>query len=141
MTFSVLRIGFQQSNYPITEGSPVEVCVEVLEGSSAVPITLTVDTTEGTAEGIIKPSQGIPVNVFAFCFLGSDYNLTQPAELVLFAGENRTCTDIMTTDDEIYEDDESFFATLSSTNEDVLVTINSAVILITDDDGKMLFPW
>jgi hypothetical protein len=119
---NLLRIGFQPSDYTITEGSPVEVCVEVLEGSSAVPITLTVDATEGTAEG-------------------SDYDLTQPAELVLFAGETRTCTDIMTTDDEIYEDDESFFATLSSTNEDVLVTINSAVILITDDDGKMLFPW
>ena len=61
--FSALRIGFQQSDYPITEGSPVEVCVEILEGSSAVPITLTVNATEGTAEGIVKPSQGIPFNV------------------------------------------------------------------------------
>ena len=110
-----------------------------MEGSSAVPITLTVDTTEGTAEGI-KPSQGIPVNEFVLCFLGSEYNLTQPAELVLFAGENRTCTFIMTTDDEIYEADESFFTTLTSTNEGVVITISSAAILITDDDGMYMFP-
>ena len=44
----------------------------------------------------------------------------------------------MTTDDEIYEDDESFFATLSSTNAEIFVAINSAAILITDDDGKFL---
>ena len=72
-------------------------------------------------------------------FLESDYNLTQPAELVLVAGETRTCTDIMTTDDEIYEDDESFFATLTSANEGVVITISSAAILITDDDGTYMF--
>ena len=77
--------------------------------------------------------------VFALRFLASDYNLTQPAELVLFAGENRTCTYIMTTDDEIYEADESFFATLTSANEGVVITISSAAILITDDDGTYVF--
>ena len=48
-----LRIGFQPLNYTTNEGSSVNVCVEVLQGTSAVPITLIVDTTEGTAEGII----------------------------------------------------------------------------------------
>ena len=57
---------------------------------------------------------------------------------MLGAREASTCTDIMTTDDEIYEDDESFFATLSSTNAEIFVAINSAAILITDDDGKFL---
>ena len=46
----------------------------------------------------------------------------------------------MTTDDEIYEADESFFATLTSTNEGVVITISSAAILITDNDGMYMFP-
>ena len=58
---------------------------------------------------------------------------------MIVAGETSTCTDIMTTDDEIYEADESFFATLTSTIEDVVLTISSAAILITDDDGTYMF--
>ena len=50
---SALSIGFQPSTYTTTEGSTVGVCVEVLSGSSAVPIPISISTSEGTAEGSV----------------------------------------------------------------------------------------
>lgn len=73
-----------------------------------------------------------------FLFLGSDYSLVQPVELVLSGGVTRTCADIVAIGDEVYEDNESFFAVLSSPNDDVIITTSSASILIIDNDGKWL---
>ena len=61
--YSALSVGFQPPNYTINEGSTVSVCIEVLEGSIAVPITLMVEISEGTAEGNIKHIQRILVYI------------------------------------------------------------------------------
>lgn len=49
-SISAVSVGFQESTYNVTEGDTVSVCLEILEGSSGVPITISVGTTEGTAE-------------------------------------------------------------------------------------------
>ena len=54
------------------------------------------------------------------------------------AGITITCTTISTIDDEVYEDDESFIAILSSTNDHILIASRTVVIYITDNDGGFL---
>ena len=49
--FSALSVGFQRSSYNVTEGAPVRLCLQIFEGNSAVPVTISVGTAEGTAEG------------------------------------------------------------------------------------------
>ena len=71
-------------------------------------------------------------------FPGNDFEISDPVQLVLGSGTTSTCTDIATTHDEVYEDTESFTATLTTTNGDVAITIDSATILITDNDGGCL---
>ena len=133
---SALSIGFQPSTYTTTEGSTVGVCVEVLSGSSAIPILISITTSEGTAEGSVH-SQNNTVFHSSF-FSGNDFEISDPVQLVLGSGTTSTCTDIATTHDEVYEDTESFTATLTTTNGDVAITIDSATILITDNDGGCL---
>ena len=69
-------------------------------------------------------------------FAGNDFNNTESFELVLDIGIASTCTSLSTFDDDLYEDDESFFATLSSTNENITLSASSATITITDNDGE-----
>lgn len=52
-------------------------------------------------------------------------------------GVPSSCTNIMTRDDDVYEDDESFFATLSSQYENIIFPISSASILIIENDGTV----
>ena len=52
-------------------------------------------------------------------------------------GVPSSCTDIMTRDDDVYEDDESFFATLSSQYENIVLPISSASVLIIENDGTV----
>ena len=100
-----------------------------------------VEISEGTAEGNIKHIQRILVYIPALSFSGNDYNFTQPVELALGAGVISACTDVTTNDDEVYESNETLVATLSSTNDDVIITISSASILIIDNDGKVFCIW
>ena len=48
---SEILIGFQPSTYTITEGLSVSVCAVMLDGASAITITVPVSITGGTAEG------------------------------------------------------------------------------------------
>ena len=128
-------MGFQPSTYVTNEGSSVSVCITILDGSSAVPITLSVGISEGTADGNSNHSTQVTDDVPSLSFSASDYNHTQSAALVLGAGISSTCIDIVIINDEVYEENESFLATVSTTNDNVVVTISSAVVLIIDDDG------
>ena len=48
---AALSISFDQLSYNVTEGSPVSVCTVIMDGTSAVPVALSIDTSEGTANG------------------------------------------------------------------------------------------
>ena len=49
--FSALTIGLNQSSYSVSEGVFVGVCVDIVNGTSDIPVTVIVDTSEGTADG------------------------------------------------------------------------------------------
>ena len=65
----------------------------------------------------------------------SDYGVPVPPQLVFALRVSSLCTDIATTDDAVYEENESLNLFLSSTNENVDITGNLATILIIDNDG------
>lgn len=48
------------------------------------------------------------------------------------------CTGIATTDDDIYEENETLSVSLSSTSDDVNIIIGSAIVEIINNDGKYL---
>ena len=53
-------------------------------------------------------------------------------------GATRACTSIVTVDDDIYEEDETFSVSLSSTSGSVVITLSSATVQIIDNDGESI---
>ena len=51
-------------------------------------------------------------------------------------GATTGCTNIATVDDNIHEEDEIFFVSLSSISDSVVITLSSATVRITDNDGR-----
>ena len=54
------------------------------------------------------------------------------------SGLQRDCATITVGNDTILEDDESFSVVLTSTDPDVTINPNTAVVTLTNDDGKYL---
>ena len=69
-----------------------------------------------------------------------DYGVPVPSQLFFDVGIPGLCTNIMTTNDQVYEDNESFTVSLSSTSSNVDVSASIATVIITNNDGmKILF--
>ena len=68
-----------------------------------------------------------------------DYGVPVPSQLSFDVGVSSLCTNITTTDDEVYEENESFTVSLSSTSSNVDVSGSIATVLITDDDCKKYY--
>lgn len=67
-----------------------------------------------------------------------DYGIPVPSQLLFNVGVSSLCIDISTTDDDVYEDDELFTVSLSSTSDNVDVSSSITTILITNNDGMHL---
>ena len=66
---------------------------------------------------------------------GVDY--TSITVTLIFDGSNtRQCNEVAITDDNIYEDDETFSVTLTTGDEDVTLEPDNGIVTITDDDGS-----
>ena len=64
-----------------------------------------------------------------------DYEVPVPSQLVFGVGMSSLCTDITTTDDGVYERNESISLTLASEDENIDVSGNSTTVSIIDNDG------
>ena len=53
-------------------------------------------------------------------------------------GTTRACTSIATVDDDIYEEDETFSVSLSSTSGSVVINLSSVTVQIIDNDGESI---
>ena len=62
----------------------------------------------------------------------NDHGIPVPSQLVFGVGVSSLCTDITTTDDVVYEENESFILLLSG---NVDITEDTATVLILDNDG------
>ena len=64
---------------------------------------------------------------------------TAITEVLTFSGNVlRECANIFITSDEIYEEDENFFVTLTTSDSDVTLNPADAEVTIIDDDGRMI---
>ena len=64
----------------------------------------------------------------------NDYGV--PSQLVFAVGVSTLCADVTTTDDAVYEGNESLTLTLASEDENVDVSGSTATVSIIDNDGK-----
>ena len=67
----------------------------------------------------------------------SDYGVPVPPQLVFDVGVSSLCTDIPTTDDGVYEENELFTVSLLSRGN-VNVSHSITTVIITNDDCKCL---
>ena len=64
---------------------------------------------------------------------------TAISEVLTFSGTVlRKCANISITSDELYEEDENFFVTLTTSDSDVTLNPVDGEITIIDDDGRMI---
>ena len=65
-----------------------------------------------------------------------DYGDPLPLVLIFEVGATVACTAISSVVDFIYEEDETFLVDISSTQDGVVIDVNSSIIIITDNDGE-----
>lgn len=68
----------------------------------------------------------------------TDFGTPIPSQLVFDVATSTVCTGIATTDDDIYEENETLSVSLSSTSDGVNIIIGSATVEIINNDGKYL---
>ena len=101
----------------------VQVCAVIDQGQIQGAVIVNIDTRDNVA------------------LAGSDYTALQNIALTFEAPSTTACTDIVITNDQLYEIDENFFGSLTSPDP-TRVTINpardEASIEIIDEDGTSL---
>ena len=70
-------------------------------------------------------------------YLVDDAFPPSPLQLVFSVGNISACTTIRTQSDTVYEDNEMFTVSLTSTNPSISISVSSAVVEITDNDGML----
>ena len=119
-----MRVGFQQLRYSVNEnGVSVEVCAVIEQGEIEGNVVVNIQTSDRSAVAV------------------DDYTALQNAVLTFEAPSTRACTNININNDQLYEIDEDFVATLT-TPDPSRVVINPARdetnIEILDDDSESL---
>lgn len=66
----------------------------------------------------------------------TDFRIPVPSQLVFDVGISTACADIATDNDNIYEENETLLVSLTSTSNGVNITVGSATVEITNNDGK-----
>ena len=113
---AVVTIGFEETIYYVSENeNQIEICVMLQSGHLSRPVSLIFSSSNGSAQ--------------------SPKDYTDVMLETMFKGD-RKCIDILITDDNIVEDNESFFLRLNST--DLTVTINLPVISVTIIDNDIV---
>lgn len=159
------EIGFTQAMYAVVEGQNLSVCLQ-LSGSLSETVDVTVTATPGTAQGTVQLHRlhggckgqyyahidtddtyhlcgyltgKLHVTPLIFAAMGVDY--TFPDMVVPFDGtQSPICVTLITTDDSIYEFDETLVLDLQISPSDASIVSlipSMASVTITDDDVGM----
>ena len=75
-------------------------------------------------------------SLFAFISEGADYTMVNSV-LTLNASGDPACVDVATTGDDVLENDETFFVSLTSADSAVMFSASTATVVISND-GKCL---
>ncbi len=132
--FSDVSVSFDQSTYDVEEGNVVFLRV-VLNILSTSDITVMLDTSDGTAEGMAIIISDVP-RISSFTLTApSDYTSVS-AQLTIPAGELEVSSPVTCNSDDIDDPDEIFSATLSNPSAANLGVIPTTTIQITDTNGE-----
>ena len=141
-TFSTaISVEFDQNSYEVEEGGNVSVCV-VLLGETDQPVVVMLTSQQGTATGqnILCLTEKQTVTLFPYTYHraeGDDYESVS-VELT-FSGDSAMevlCHSVSPVDDTVVENEEVFTLSLSTSESLVTIPIGSAVLRITDNDGR-----
>jgi len=133
----------EETSYTTAEdGGSVEVCAVVVEGVLERSAEVSISTVDGSATGQLVfcpfPILSGMSKYWSSLSGGEDY--TSITTVLTFDGSNtRGCSDVPITDDNIYEDDETFSVTLTTEDGDVTLEPDSGVVIITDEDGGLSY--
>ena len=138
---AAITIGFERTMYIVDEGGQTEVCAILISGTLEKEVLVSVDSSDGTANGT-QPQPHIQTNyiidtdaLFLFILVGADYNAV--AETLTFdAGTSRACFNTSALQDELLEDDEDYSLTLTSDEPGLTLAPDVATVTIPDDDRE-----
>lgn len=135
MTVNILQ------NEILSEESLAPICVFL--GTSNVEKSVNITVTpiaDGTATGraIFTYSSIFLMVCFAILAGGVDFSL-ENVSILISPPDATGCANVIITDDDIREGEETFSVTISSTDDAVLLGSSTAVVTIRDDDGKHLY--
>ncbi len=139
ITSTVVTVSFDPTSYVVEEGDEVLLRV-VLNIPSTSDITVMLDTSDGTAEGIYYSMYDISIIKFLFTHLHTapgDYDSVS-TELTIPAGDIDISFPVTCNIDDIDDPDEVFSATLSDPSGANL-GVDTATIAITDINGVFRF--
>lgn len=130
-----MEIGFVQSLYTASEGDiPVEVCVEIKQGSLGVPVIISILSTDSTYGNTY---------IINICFLPRlcQHLPTETTPMILIPSNPETCVSIVIIDDTILELNETLTLYISVTEQMSIVVhlsqySSTSTILITDNDSE-----
>ena len=149
-------IGFEQAMYAVMEGDPtptVDVCVTVGNGRVANSLTVPINalpTSTATGQGsmfsaYLELLEGEYKRLWAFLFLlsiftaeGEDYELSDPAEIVIPANMARGCLTVTILQSAVVEGEEEIRLAIDSTAVNATVVDAETTIVIAPDGGKTL---
>ena len=140
--FADVIASFEQNQYPVSEGNgSVTVCI-TLNSTIERNITVTVSTLAITAQGestiadhqliptCLRPVPHCSLDTTDFSPLSQDIVYTPTLQQLL------QCVSIFVTSDLNLEENERFFAVLTSADPDVIIDTNIATVTILNDDGN-----
>ncbi len=126
-----------QTSYSATEGDDVIVTV-VTDRLSVNDVTVTLETSDNTAQGNDRNSRGLVVVIrFVQCVVAAPGDYTSVSRVVTIpSGQTSVPVVIQTTEDTVAEQTENFDITLSNPSDAILGSRDRATVQIDDDDGK-----
>ncbi len=132
--FSDVFVSFDQSTYDVEEGNVVFLRV-VLNILSTSDITVMLDTSDGTAEGMDIIISDVP-RISSFTLTAPGDYTSVSTQLTIPAGELEVSSPVTCNSDDIDDPDEIFSATLSNPSGANLGVIPTTTIQITDTNGE-----
>ena len=136
-----IMVGFESSEYSVSEeDGSITISVQKT-GSSDVNVTVVFTTTDGNATGKALYSTLHPVFHIYLRFTASDDYVSTEVEITFSPTDTEYTVTVPLRNDETLESTESFTAVLSvpSSQSGVELTSVSTTITITDNDSKYLW--
>lgn len=134
---TAIVIGFERTEYNVAEGGQTEVCAVLTSGTLEKEVLVSVDSSDGTANGTCATTHSyFVIDTDATIFLvGTDYNAVSET-LTFDENTSRACFFTSAVDDDLFEDDEDYRLTLTSDEPGLTLNPDEATVTIPNTDRE-----